>query len=38
VVIKQIFDHLMDKAETNEPGRSPETRAPPLGPQAGLFD
>jgi hypothetical protein len=34
VVIKQILDHLEDKAETSESRALPESRAPP----AGLFD
>ncbi len=38
VVIKQILDHLKHKAETNEPSPLPESRAPPVGLQQGLFD
>ena len=38
VVIKRILDHLKEKAETNEPGPLPESRAPPAGWQSGLFD
>jgi hypothetical protein len=38
VVIKQILDHLEHKAEASEPRALPESRAPPVGPQSGLFD
>jgi hypothetical protein len=38
MVIKKILDHLREKAETNEPKPLPESRAPPVGNQAGLFD
>jgi hypothetical protein len=36
--LKRILDHLKEKAETNEPGPLPESRAPPAGWQSGLFD
>ena len=38
VVIKQILDHLEHKAEASEPWALPESRAPPVGLQSGLFD
>ena len=38
VVIKQILDHLEHKAEASEPRALPESRAPPVGLQSGLFD
>jgi len=38
VVIKQILDHLEQKAETSESRMLPESRAPPVGLQSGLFD
>jgi hypothetical protein len=38
VVIKKILDHLKKKAKTNEPKPLSESRAPPAGIQAGLFD
>jgi hypothetical protein len=38
VVIKQILDHLEHKAEASEPWTLPESRAPPVGLQSGLFD
>ncbi len=38
VVIKKILDHLRGKAETQADTRLPESRAPPLGLPAGLFD
>ena len=38
VVIKQILDHLKNKGDTSEPRAIPESRAPPAGIQAGLFD
>ena len=38
VVIKQILDHLEHKAEASEPWPLPESRAPPVGLQSGLFD
>ena len=38
MVIKKILDHLKQKAKTNEPKSLPESRAPPAGLQAGLFD
>ena len=37
VVIKQILDHLKQKAETNESSPLPESRAPPAGLSPGLF-
>lgn len=37
VVIKQILDHLKQKAETNESSPLPESRAPPVGLSPGLF-
>ena len=37
VVIKQILDHLKQKAETNESRPLPESRAPPAGLSPGLF-
>jgi hypothetical protein len=39
VVIKQILDHLEQKAETSESRALPESQAPPpVGLQSGLFD
>ena len=38
VVIKKIPDHLKEKDETKEPNPLPESRAPPAGIRAGLFD
>jgi hypothetical protein len=38
VAIKQILDHLEHKAEASEPWALPESRAPPVGLQSGLFD
>ena len=38
VVIKQILDHVEHKAEASEPRALPESRAPPVGLQSGLFD
>jgi hypothetical protein len=38
VVITQILDHLEHKAEASEPRALPESRAPPVGLQSGLFD
>ena len=38
VVITQILDHLEHKAEASEPWALPESRAPPVGLQSGLFD
>jgi hypothetical protein len=38
VVIMQILDHLKPKAEAGEPRVLPESRAPPVGLQSGLFD
>ncbi len=38
VVIKQILDHLNNKAEIGEPRALRESRAPPAGRQPGLFD
>jgi hypothetical protein len=38
VVIKQILDHLEHKAETSESRALPESRAPPVELQQGLFD
>ena len=37
-VIKKILDHLKEKVETTEPNPLPESRAPPVGMQASLFD
>jgi len=37
-VIKQILDHLEQKAETSEPRALPESRAPPVELPQGLFD
>ena len=38
IVIKQILDHLEHKAGASEPRALPESRAPPVGLQSGLFD
>jgi len=38
VVIQKILDHLKEKAETRESHSLPESRAPPVDRQAGLFD
>lgn len=38
VVIKQILDHLKQKAETSKSGVLPESRAPPAELRHGLFD
>lgn len=38
VVIKQILDHLKRKAQASEPRALPESRAPLVGLQPGLFD
>ncbi|MCP5407407.1 MAG: transposase [Chromatiaceae bacterium] len=38
IVIKQILDHLKHKAQASEPRPLPESRAPPVGLQPGLFD
>jgi hypothetical protein len=38
VVIKQILDHLENKAETSESRALPESRAPPAELPRGLFD
>lgn len=38
VVIQQILDHLKHKAEASEPRALPESRAPPVELQQGLFD
>lgn len=38
VVIQKILDHLKEKAETKDPNPLPESRAPPVGLQASLFD
>lgn len=38
VVIKQILDHLKCKAQASEPRALPESRAPLVGLQPGLFD
>jgi hypothetical protein len=38
VVIKQILDHLWQKAETSESRVLPESRAPPVELPPGLFD
>ncbi|MGD9169276.1 MAG: hypothetical protein PVI97_04350 [Candidatus Thiodiazotropha sp.] len=37
-MIKQILDHLEQKAETSESRLLPESRAPPAGLYQGLFD
>jgi hypothetical protein len=37
VVIKQILNHLEHKAEASKPRALPESRAPPVGLQSGLF-
>jgi hypothetical protein len=37
-VIKQILDHLEQKAETSESAALPESRAPPVELPQGLFD
>jgi len=36
--LKQILDHLEHKAEASEPRALPESRAPPVGLQSGLFN
>ena len=36
--LKQILDHLKHKAQASEPRPLPESRAPPVGLQPGLFD
>jgi hypothetical protein len=38
LVIKQILDHLEHRAQASEPRALPESRAPPVGLQSGLFD
>ena len=38
VVIKKILDHLQEKGATKGPNPLPESRAPPVGTQTGLFD
>jgi len=38
VVIKQIIDHLKHQAETGESRSLPESRAPPVELQQGLFN
>jgi hypothetical protein len=38
VVIKQILDHLKQKAEISETRELPEGRAPPVELPQGLFD
>ena len=38
MVIKQILDHLVHKAQASEPRAPAESRATPAGLQSGLFD
>ena len=38
VVIKQILDHLEHKVQASGPRALPESRAPPVGRQAGRSD
>lgn len=36
--LKQVLDHRKEKGECQQAIRLPESRAPPAGLQAGLFD
>jgi hypothetical protein len=38
VVIRQVLDHLRQKAETSKSGVLPASRAPPAELPHGLFD
>jgi hypothetical protein len=38
LVIKKILDHIKKKEEASKPNSIPESRAPPVDRQTGLFD